>query len=393
MNNLIISAVYTSPPNTMGGNTKIMIELLKYTQKNTRTNIYVLTTEPLTFKKYLTEDSKTKIISIPYPFQKLSVLSHLSEILYLVKYYIHFFSFNKNLNSEETIFYSCSDWWPDVLPIGILKILKYKFNWVSTLFLFIPNFFQNIIHKYNFPLMKYSVYYFYQTIAFQFIKNLSYKTIVTNHQDIKYFPKKYQKKVFPIYGGVNIETMNNAPFREIKFEGIFCGRLHPQKGCDLLLRIWKEVVKTIPDAKLGIIGNGEKNYEKYLRNLVKKFELNNNVTFLGYVNDEEKYSIYKSSLVLLHTSVYDNNGMVAAEALCSGLPVVMFDHEYLKDIYKDACIKAKVGDIQDYSSKVLRILNEKNYYNTIKPKGENLSKLQEFWNWDFRSKNLYEFIN
>lgn len=390
MKNILVSAIYTSPPNTMGGNTKIMIELLRYIQTNTDDFIIIFTTEPETFKKYLDLSQSLKIIDVPYPFKKLSVTTHVFEIFYLINFYKKFFKTNKEYNSSNTLFYSCSDWWPDVLPLAYLKILNFQFKWISTLFLFIPDIFENIFNKYNFPLFKYLIYYFYQKFAFLFIKNLSYKTVITNQLDTKFFPKNYYKNVYSIYGGVNIETVKSTLPQKNLYDGIYCGRLHPQKGCDLLIKIWSDVVKKVPNAKLAIIGNGEKSYEEYLYTLVKNYNLTNNITFLGYINDHEKYILYKSSKMLLHTSVYDNNGMVAAEALCSGIPVIMFNHEYLKEIYTDYCIK--VEDTTSYSENVIRILEDSGLQDSLTPKGQDLEKLQTFWNWENRIKSLYLFL-
>jgi glycosyltransferase involved in cell wall biosynthesis len=385
-NKFYVSAIYTSPPNSMGGNTKILIEIINNLYD--KYDFVVLTTEPKTFEINLVKPKKVKIVPIKYPYEKFNLLTHFKEIKYIEDTYNEYFKQNKI--SENDYFFSPSDFAPDVLPIFLLK-KKYNFKWIPSLFLFIPNPIQNLFNHYKFPFFKYILYYFYQRFVFNKIKKKGDLFLITNEYDKKFFPKKLRKKILAIYGGVNLEQIEEAK-RGLKnknklYDAVFCSRLHPQKGISQLLDVWKKVTEVIPTAKLVIMGNGEKKFEEFLKEKAKKLGIDNNINWFGFVNGAEKYKVYLQSKMFLHGTIYDNNGMVAAEALCSGISVIMYDLPQLKDIYRDGCTKIEIGNKNQYAQE---IINKLKSYKTTKITNRN--KIADVWDWQNRAKTFNAFL-
>ncbi|HDZ33952.1 MAG TPA: glycosyltransferase family 4 protein [Pseudoalteromonas sp.] len=99
------------------------------------------------------------------------------------------------------------------------------------------------------------------------------------------------------------------------------GRLAPQKGFDLLLLAWVEVIKLAPDWKLKIVGDGENKAE------LSAFILDNNlassVELVGKTNNIEEY--YNNAAIYCLSSRFEGFPMVLLETLSFGLPVVSFD--------------------------------------------------------------------
>jgi len=381
-----ISAIYTSPPTTMGGNTKIMLEMID--RLSDEYEFYIFTTEPKTFRKNLKNIKRVKIIEVAYSFKKFDYLSHYKEVKYIENLYFKYFK--HNTISENDYFYSCIDFAPDVLPIYKLKE-KYKFKWIASLYLFIPNPLENLLNNYKFPFLKYIIYFLYQKYVFRLILKRANLVAITNDYDRNRFPKNFQNKLFAFYGGVDIDEIRKAS-NKIKinnkiYDAVFCGRLHPQKGVSQLLEIWFTVVKQIPKAKLAVIGNGEKKYENFLKQKAKKLNIDKNIYWLGYVNGVNKYSIYLNSEIFVHPTIYDNNGMVAAEALCTGLPVIMYNLPQLRDIYKDGCIKIKFGNKGEYAQ---AIISELEKHEIVGPKDRD--NLIRYWSWRNRIMNFNAFL-
>ena len=389
MKNIYISAIYTSPPNSMWGNTKIILEFinnlfLDYT-------FIIFTTEPETFKKNIKNFDNIKIIEVPYPFNKFSYFSHLKEVNHVYDFYKNYFDLN--WISKDDYFYSSGDFGPDILPIYRLK-KQYDFIWIASLYLFISNPIENLLKNYKFPFLKYIIYYFYQRYIFDKILKKFDLCLITNHCDIKFFPINRQKNVLPVYWGVNIEQIESVTefFNwSTKYDAIFCSRLHQQKGISQLLDICKLVVDDYKDFKFGIIGNWDKDFEIFLKEKSKKLNIENNIEWLGYVNNEDKYKLYLSSKIFLHGTIFDNNWMVAAEALCSWIPVVMYDLENLR-FYSEWCVKVKIGDKNQFSKEILKLINDKSYYNQIKPSIDTINKLKNLWNWKNRSNLFHNFL-
>jgi len=386
-NKFYVSAIYTSPPGTMGGNTKILIEIIN--NLSDKFDFVIFTTEPKAFQINLKDISKVKIISIAYTFKKFSYISHYSEIRYITKIYHEYFS--KNKISKDDYFISPSDFAPDVLPIYFLK-KQYSFKWIASLFLFMPNPLENLVKKYEFPFVKYIIYFLYQRALFRKMLERADLFLITNDYDRKYFPKKFKERIFAIYGGVNVEEIGKAKKEsdgKKLYDAVFCSRLHPQKGISQLLDVWATVIKEIPTAKLAIIGNGEDSYERFLREKAKKLKVDKNVKWLGYINGVNKYKIYLQSKMFLHGTIYDNNGMVAAEALCSGLPVIMYDLPQLKNVYKEGCIKIPLGDKKKFSEGIIKELVKDSIGRLSYAR---IDKLLSYWSWEHRVREFMIFL-
>ncbi|SDR27147.1 glycosyltransferase family 4 protein [Thermostaphylospora chromogena] len=102
---------------------------------------------------------------------------------------------------------------------------------------------------------------------------------------------------------------------------IAAGRLFYQKGFDLLLPAFAEVVRHHPDWQLRIFGTGQK--KNQLRRQIEQLRLYNNAYLMGRTDrlDEE---MTKASLFVL-SSRFEGLPMVMIEAMTHALPVVSFD--------------------------------------------------------------------
>lgn len=375
----------------MGGNTKILFELINNLSE--KYDFVVFTSEEESFKKNINNIERIKLVVLPYPFKKMSYGDQFKEIRYVTNFYDEYFKSHRI--KKEDYFYAVSDFAPDVIPLYRLRA-KHKFIWIPTLFLFIPNPIENIVKSYEFPFLKYIVYFLYQRYLFLLMRRRLDLCVITNIADKKYFPKSLWDKVLPIYGGVNKEQIEEATSGGVakkEYEAVFCSRLHPQKGIGKLLDAWRLVVGEIPNARIVIIGNGEKEYEEYLKNKALDLGLEKNILWLGYVNNTDKYKIYLKSKMLLHATVYDNNGMVATEALCSGIPVVLYDLENFKKLYSAGCVKVTEGNIVEYSKAVIKMLNDEEYYKSICPNKKDIIRLRDEWSWENRASIFNVFIS
>ena len=141
-----------------------------------------------------------------------------------------------------------------------------------------------------------------------------------------------------LYNGIDIERFRVAvsekernEFREKlgilkdEFVVIYCGRIMPEKGLDVLMRSFKEM----PDKRIKLLfvgGIPEKSsrYFSYAENYIEKILKMNNVIFCGYVSNEELPIYYKSADIQIIPSVWQEGaGLVAIEGMASGLPQIV----------------------------------------------------------------------
>ena len=98
------------------------------------------------------------------------------------------------------------------------------------------------------------------------------------------------------------------------------GRLHEQKGFDLLLQAWKVIEQKHPEWTLRIVGEGPKHSE--LEKQIRDLELKH-VCLAGRTENMAKEYVEASIFVL--SSRYEGLPLVLAEAMWCGTPCVSFD--------------------------------------------------------------------
>lgn len=99
------------------------------------------------------------------------------------------------------------------------------------------------------------------------------------------------------------------------------GRLHKQKGFDLLLRAFKRILDVRKDVQLMFVGGGDE--LKYLEELSKELGVSENVSFLGVQANPFKY-VAKGDILVM-SSLYEGFPNAMVEAMICGLPIVSVD--------------------------------------------------------------------
>lgn len=101
---------------------------------------------------------------------------------------------------------------------------------------------------------------------------------------------------------------------------LYLGRLHPKKGIESLIR---GLGRYSGSARLTICGSGAPDYEADLRTLVGELGLQDHVQFAGHVTGEGKWEAFREADVCIVPSYTENFGMVVAESLAHGVPVIV----------------------------------------------------------------------
>jgi glycosyltransferase involved in cell wall biosynthesis len=112
-----------------------------------------------------------------------------------------------------------------------------------------------------------------------------------------------------------------------KFQLISAGRLVPLKGFDLSINAFANFLKADPSRKerseLLIVGSGPE--KAYLEQLCIENDILPQVKFIDWIERSALIEMYKDSSAFLFPS-HEGAGMVVAEALSFGLPVICLDN-------------------------------------------------------------------
>ena len=394
-NRLIILALGLSPPGTMGGNSKITVEMARCLAGKREVHFILPENKLATLTDNVPADHGIHIHTIA-AFTGEDKLNPLTSIKWFSP---RLRTILKDISAgPDDYLYCCSDFHVDVVPPYVMQ-KEFGFRWLPSVFLFVPFVFENLSRGYKFPALKYIIYWFYQRALFALMKRRATGFVVTNRSDFARFPKRFANKLFDYYGGVNIEQIpprespNHPITQSPNLSVVFCSRLHPQKGIDAFLDTWKLISGKCSTAKLTVIGNGDPAYERYLKEKANRLGIADSIEWLGYVNNEAKFRIYAKSRVFVHPTVFDNNGMVAAEALCTGLPVVMQDLPALRDVYTTGCLKVPFGDRNAFAAAVVSLLTDPAKYAATAPTPDQLAALRAHWKWESRAAEFDQWLD
>ncbi len=104
---------------------------------------------------------------------------------------------------------------------------------------------------------------------------------------------------------------------------LFLGRLHPKKGCDLLIQAFSRVCHRDESLHLVVAGPDESGTEAELKTLADSLRVADRITWTGMLSKDAKWGAYRAADAFVLTSHSENFGIVIAEALACGLPVLI----------------------------------------------------------------------
>jgi glycosyltransferase involved in cell wall biosynthesis len=138
---------------------------------------------------------------------------------------------------------------------------------------------------------------------------------------------------------------------------LYLGRLEiAQKGVDLLLEIFAAIADHT-DRMLTIAGSGPD--EERIRGLVNSLGIADRVVFTGHIAPGDRFELLASAEVVAMPSRYETFGMVAAEALAVGTPVVAFDIPCLRSILSPSSgVLVPAFDTEAFAGALMRILDD-----------------------------------
>ncbi len=138
---------------------------------------------------------------------------------------------------------------------------------------------------------------------------------------------------------------------------LFVGRLAEVKGIHRLISALAIIRKSVPDARLVIAGPDDKGLKSGFEALARQLSIADSVIFVGPIHGREKTALYQHARVFGLSSDNENFGMVVAEAMAAGTPVVLSDRVALHGIVAARDAGSVVGiDPADVASGLLPYL-------------------------------------
>jgi glycosyltransferase involved in cell wall biosynthesis len=105
---------------------------------------------------------------------------------------------------------------------------------------------------------------------------------------------------------------------------LFLSRIHPKKGCDLLIQAFaKSLNRIAPDVDLVLAGPDQVNWEAELQSLAMELGVGSRIHWLGMLTGDLKWGAFHSADAMILPSHQENFGIVVAEAMACSTPVLI----------------------------------------------------------------------
>lgn len=132
----------------------------------------------------------------------------------------------------------------------------------------------------------------------------------------------YNKKIEVIANGIDVDNIKIKDNWKRNKNILFLSRIHVKKGIEFLLEAASSLKSQLEGYTITIAGEGEQTYISSLKSKTIELGIDKMVNFCGGVYGEKKWELYRKADVFVLPTYSENFGIVIAEALASGTPVI-----------------------------------------------------------------------
>ena len=183
------------------------------------------------------------------------------------------------------------------------------------------------------------------------------------------------------------------------FSITYVGGFGPHRGLDIAIKGMSTIVRSIPNARLFLIGKGSNDVENKLKEIVKENKVEDHVKFVGYRPFTEVSAIMSASSINIipHKADEHTNNTIPHklfQIMLSNSMLLVSSCKPLKRIVEkyDAGLVFEAGNSQDFSDKVIEVFTN---FDKISYKKVNAFKavMEKGENWDTESLKLIQLYD
>ena len=284
--------------------------------RNVETNKHKKITENVYVKYY--HEQIINVVSLSFLFNIYSDIKK-SDVVY-IQYLFHYtvfisllFSF---LQKKKII----------ICPRGRLSSwgLKYKKKWIKKTWI-------NFLIR---PFIKNVRWHACSYLEVKDIKNVFKNSDVVEINDgIDFQSFQNSKKIDKIK---LVNNFTSSSFDKVEDVFFSMGRLHEIKGFDIIIDAFNIHLKLHKNDKL-IIAGGDDGERKNLEEQIRRLNLQDSVFLIGAVNHFQKCELLTNSTAFILASHFESFGIVIAESLACGTPVIVSNKTSWNEIETNKC--------------------------------------------------------
>lgn len=223
--------------------------------------------------------------------------------------------------------------------------------------------------------------------------------IITVSSKLKNIVKdeKFYSKISVINNGIDEKYLSNIDFvksrksnkDEIRIFSV--SNLKESKGIQLNLEAISRLRNKYVNLQYDIIGTGD--FEKSLKRLVRKLNLENQVRFLGKIEHDKLLDCILDYDIFSLPSYNEGFGVAYIEAMSKGIPVIGVKGEGIEDVIKNGYNGFLVNrkDVDDLCDILDKLIQDREKRIKIGINGKNTVK--NYFTWDKNAKRVIKLYN
>ena len=232
----------------------------------------------------------------------------------------------------------------------------------------------------------------------EFLLGLTIKNadaVITLTEDMKQEASKvYERDIYVVPNGIYLDnykekSSNTTLFNYDKKVLLYVGRLKPIKGVRYLINAMAIVNQNCPNTKLLIVGDGDE--RNNLEQLVENYGLNDCITFVGRVSNEDVPKYLTNADIFVLPSLSEGFPNVILEAMASGLPVVATNIRGMSEIIAEETngylVESK--NSEQLAVKIISLLNDAKLMKAMSENNVICAKQYEWRNVVKKLENIY----
>lgn len=195
----------------------------------------------------------------------------------------------------------------------------------------------------------------------------------------------------------DLGSLDRMELEPIEYEGFlitYIGSFGAHRGLETAIRAMPRIIENVPEAQLLIVGSaGEERYGQDLMALCKEHDVQEHVTFTGWVDFERVPSYIVSSDIcfVIHDSTPHTNTTIPHKLfqyMALRRPVIVTDVEPLQRVVKDADagLVIPAGDHEAMAEAVRKLRQHPRYMDKLGENGRHA--VEDTYNWAGEARKL-----
>ena len=192
------------------------------------------------------------------------------------------------------------------------------------------------------------------------MKNANYITVTGNNSKRFIASKGIPvDKIFILPNSIDFNSFKHNHNTKKIYDIISLGRISQEKHIEIIVEVIDKLSKKNPNITAAIAGSGPE--LENIKNLIKEFNLEQNITILGFIPDESLEKFFNSGRIFVLPSETEGFPRTIIQAASCGIPVVSTDVGDISDIItdgEDGFLIDGFDNVDIFSNKINQLLSD-----------------------------------